>query len=159
MKLRCLFAVKDVLHDYAEAVHTHLLDHLAARPLAVQELGAVQCAVLHRTQWMQAELIQIQPGKRILPHAHPGVDSIDLLVSGNVSGFRIGEYHVKRFIPALGLRIGQSVTHGGEIGPEGVAFLSCQRWSQPPSHITLAWRGRPINDAHERLLDELEALV
>lgn len=158
-RLRCLFAVADELHDYAEAVNARMIEHLASRPLALQDLGSLDCAVLHRAGALQAELIQIHPDRRIPVHSHPGVDSIDLLVSGNVISFQIWQERLFKFIPKIGLRIAQGAPHGGVAGPEGVAFLSCQRWVRPPSHITLAWRGRPINDAHEQLLEELAVLA
>lgn len=155
-RLRCMFAVKDELHDYAEAIGARMLEHLGARPRSVQDLGMVDSSVLHRTGYMQAELIRIRPGSRIAVHRHPQVDSIDLLVAGNVAAFMIGAHQVPRFIHGIGLRIAESAPHGGEAGPQGLVVLSCQRWAQPPSHITLAWRGSPLNDVHERLLDALE---
>lgn len=146
--MRCLFKVEDDLHDYAEAVQARMSEHLAAKPLSLQSCGGFDCAVVHRMGNLQVELVHISPGEVVPMHRHPGVDSIDLLVEGNVSRFQIGDHSVSRFVRGMGLRIAQDAMHGGTAGMEGVLFLSCQRWAMQPSHISLVWRGDPCSVEH-----------
>lgn len=156
--MRCLFAVKDDLHDYAAAVLARMQEHLARRPLAVQTFAGFDCAVLHRVGNMQAELVQGKPGEVIHMHTHPGVDSIELYVAGHFT-LKVGERLIPRPIKGAGVRIAQDAPHCGKVGEEGVAFLSCQRWATPPSFIAMSWRGRALSDEHARMIDHLEAVA
>lgn len=167
LKLRCLFGVKDDLHDYAEAVRGRLAEHVAGPHLSALASENWDCAVVHRTGALQAELIHIRPNERIPPHLHPDVDSVDLLVSGDIdlviAGKRIAEgYGSERreaFLKRAGIRIAANAPHGGTTGPQGVVFVSCQRWAIPPSHIALAWAGAPCTPGHARMLDALKGIA
>jgi hypothetical protein len=161
LRLKVLFGVKDDLYDFAEAMRAALADVLSARPISVRDFGNFDCAVLHRAGNMQAELVRIQPNQTIPLHVHPSVSSIDLLVSGDVDlmvrGKRIahGYSSARRtaFMKRAAIRIENTSVHGGVVGSDGVAFVSCQRWASPPGHIALSWAGPPCTDTHAQLLD------
>lgn len=161
--LKCLFGVKDDLHDYAEEVRARLDERVNAQTLSTLASAQWDCAVVHRAGPLQAELIRIYPNERIPLHVHPHVDSIDLIVSGDIdlviSGKRIAEGYAKErrsaFLARAGLRIAANAPHGGSTGEEGVVFISCQRWGVPQTHIALAWAGPPCTEEHARILDAL----
>lgn len=159
--MRCINAVRDDLHDYAAAVLASLDEHLGAPAVASRDFGTVACRVVHRLGNLQAEVVVMRPGAVIPAHTHPGVDSIELLVAGNIA-LQVGPLRIARERPLrrIGVRIPQDAPHGGVASQEGVTFVSCQRWdSGVPSHIGLAWRGVPCSDVHQRLLLDLgEAL-
>lgn len=151
-RLRCLGAVQDDLHDYAEAINARLGEYLEANPIAIADFGNFEGIVLHRIGRLQAELITLLPGATLPSHVHPFVDSVDLLVDGNVCAFRIGNHNINRFVKGVGLRIPAWAPHGGTASQAGVAFVSCQRWGTTPSHIGLNWLGAPAADAHREAL-------
>lgn len=157
--MHCLNAVMDDLHDYAEAIQRRMFDLAKSDAIDFLRVGNFDCEVLHRKGRLQTELVEIKPGAVVPQHCHPGVDSVDFLLRGNVAGFDIAGRHLKRFVQGMGLRIAQDAYHGGRAGPEGVAFLSCQRWQEAPTFIAKAWRGEPVNDRHARMLDALEAVA
>lgn len=156
-KLRCLYGVKDDLHEYTEAVR----ERVGLGCISLRDFGKFTGAVFHRTGRFQAELLYIRPNETLPLHVHPGVDSIDLGLDGDaliqISGKTIAEgYSPERRLALLrstGLRIAQDAPHGGYVGPHGFLFFSCQRWAGEPSHIGLAWAGAPCSDAHARLLE------
>jgi quercetin dioxygenase-like cupin family protein len=154
--MRCLNAIKDDLHDYAEVVQRCATELVPSLPSNAVDFGAVRCHILHKSGSLQTELIRILPDSIIPPHNHPQADSMDLLLDGNVREFTIGDMRVTRFIKGIGLRIPRLVVHGGVSGTYGMLFLSCQKWSCPPSHIALSWVGAPISRTHERLLEVLD---
>jgi hypothetical protein len=127
----------------------------------------VDCAVVHRLGNLQAEVIRIDAATFIPSHVHPGVDSIDLLVAGDidlvVSGKRIAEGYSKgrreAFLKRAGIRIAQDAPHGGSSGEEPVVFVSVQRWAMAPTHIGYSWKGTASSPTHERILDELAGRV
>ena len=146
--LRCLGAVRDDLHDYAEEIHARLAEHLEAMPVAYADFGNFDGIVLHRRGWFQAELISVMPGAFVPPHVHPETDSVDILVEGNVAAFHIGRHKIRSFTKGLGLRIPAMEVHGATVAHSGVAFVSCQRWQRPPTHIALDWRGQVVAPMH-----------
>jgi hypothetical protein len=166
LPLKVLFGERDDLYDYAEAVRARLAEVLASKPIAARDFGNFDCAVLHRTGNLQAELVQIQPDQRIPMHVHPHVSSIDLLVAGDVAlvvnGKRIAHgYDAQRrssFMKRAAIRIGANVVHGGTTAKGGVMFLSCQRWAVAPHHIALSWAGSPCTKVHEQILETVGGL-
>lgn len=166
LPLKVLFGVRDDLFDYADAVRARLAEVLAAKPVAARDFGNFDCAVLNRVGNLQAELVHIQPNQRIPLHVHPLVSSIDLLVAGDVALMVRGKsiahgYSAERraaFMKRAAIRIENNAVHGGVTGPEGVLFLSCQRWGVPPHHIALSWAGPPCTETHEAMLEAVGAL-
>jgi quercetin dioxygenase-like cupin family protein len=156
-KFRCLNGVQDELHDYAEAINARLAEHLEANPVAIADFGNFEGIVLHRAGQLQAELITILPSAKLPNHVHPHVDSVELLVEGNIR-FNVDRLHITRLIKNAGLRIPAKVPHGGTADPSGVAFVSCQRWAVEPSHVGLDWLGVPATLAHAQMLDALQAV-
>lgn len=157
--MHCLNAIRDDLHDYAEAIQRRMVETLGVRPVDAMTVASFECAVLHRAGLFQTELVRIKPFVCVPMHSHPGVDSVDLLVAGNVWQFRIGTHTLKRFVKGMGLRIASTVPHGGVASEAGVMFLSCQRWAVAPSFIAREWQGEPVNDTHARMIDALEAVA
>lgn len=153
--MHCYGAIRDDLHDYAAEVKARMFEHLASNPLAVRSFGTFDCCVLHRRDRLQTEIVMIDPGAVIPRHTHPNVDSIDLLVRGNVSAFEIDGTTLTRFVRGMGLRIPAGAPHGGTALAEGIGvwFLSCQRWRVPQKHIALDWAGAPVTSAHGKLLE------
>lgn len=155
--MRCLYGKSDDLHAYA--VRVAALADLST--LHACSFGGVETSVVHRDGLFQTELIRMAPGEVIPVHRHPGIDSIDLLVSGDIAieingAVIAGDYSPERraaFLAGKGLRIDQTAFHGGRVGPEGVTFLSCQRWNVAPSHIGLCWEGPLYSDIQKRLLE------
>lgn len=140
MKLRCLGAVHDDLHDYAESIFFRMDDVLRyGHEISFADFDLFEGTVLHRDGQFQAELIFVPPGVALPSHRHPLTDSVDLLVGGNVDEFRIGRHRIRGFVPDIGLRIPSEAAHGGRAAASGVSFLSCQRWRGEPSHIGNDW--------------------
>jgi hypothetical protein len=116
---------------------------------------------VHRLGELQAELIRIEGDQAIPMHTHPGVDSIDLIIAGDidliVGGRCIAEGHSRErraaLLKSFGIRIAQDAPHAGRTSIDGILYVSCQRWRTTPSHIPLSWVGAPCTDAHQRLLD------
>lgn len=157
--MHCLFGIKDELHDYAAAIHAYLLEYVRFAPLESKNFGGFDAGIIGRSGRLQAELITIRPCVAVPMHCHPGVESIDMLVAGNVMGFQIGEKRIARFVKGIGLRIAADAMHGGVAGAKGVVFLSCQRWNREPDFIARSWVGDPVSDEHERLLEHLKAVA
>jgi hypothetical protein len=163
MRFRCLFEVKDDLHDYAEAIRARVNEVFTAPAISTMGFGNFTGWVTARSGNLQAEIIHV-PAFEVLPlHSHPNVDSIDLYVAGDVdltiSGVRIAHGYPRarrmRLLRELGLRIARDALHGGQALEQGFTFVSCQRWLVAPAHIGLDWRGPPSTSQHARLLEAL----
>lgn len=161
-KFRCLLAVRDDLHDFAETVHARMREYAVMPAFFPREYGTVKTGLVGRASPYQIELVSVLPGTVIPPHRHPDVDSIDILVSGDilidVDGVTIAaDYSSERraeFLYGKGLRISSDAMHGGIAGNQGAFFLSCQRWKTPPlSSIGLSWVGPRVTTLHDQLLD------
>lgn len=157
--MHCYGAIRDDLHDYAAEVLARMDTYVMAQPIDQADFGRFDTMVVHRAGRLQVELVRIKSNVLIPPHRHPGVDSIDLLVGGNVVGFDIDEQHFDRFVKGMGLRIPASARHGGATGRFGVIFLSCQRWDREPDFIAKRWVGDPVNQHHERMLEHFKAVA
>lgn len=156
--MRCVHLIRDDLHDYAEAMLTCMENLLSLRPVTSMAFGDFETEVVNRRGNLQTELVRIDPGVKVPLHCHPGVDSIDLLVDGSVS-LVVGETRIPRPLKGIGIRIAQDALHGGVVGPEGVMFLSCQRWDRLPDFIARSWSGATVSEAHERMLEHLKAVA
>lgn len=138
IKLRCLYGVKDDLHDFAEhALNTLPIGAFNAPCSLTRHFGDAHCSILHRERGYQIELVTIAPGVDIDEHAHPGVDSIEYALSGGVrfvlNGERpfdgLSDERFLEFVKGKGLRIADDAMHGGPaMARLGAVFLSFQRW-------------------------------
>lgn len=151
MRLRCLHAIKDDLHDYAEACAQFAAEW---SPITARQFGPVDCGVLHRVDNFQTELIVMPPNTLVPSHHHPGVDSVDILLAGSFEELQVGSFKLTARWSKIGfgVRIPALEEHAAIISSSGVKFLSCQRWTSAPSHIGLAWRGRAMTPEHQALV-------
>lgn len=160
-KFRCLLAEADDLHDYAAAVHASMQDHLRMARRFPIDYGSVKTSILRSDLRFQVEVVTVAPNTVLPLHRHPDVDSIDIMVEGDilidVEGVIIaGDYSCERraaFLNGKGLRIAADALHGGVVGPQGVTFLSCQRWKMLPlPSIGLNWAGPRVTPEHDQQL-------
>lgn len=122
--------------------------------------GAVHSLVLYRSAPYQAELFFGLPAgsEGFFPeHSHPNVDSIEVMMSGQI-GFTLRGRPVNTPDEVAGIapdgsamllgarvRVREGVSHGAKVGPGGGAFLSLQRWRDgvEPTSVGLDWDGPP----------------
>lgn len=163
----CFNAIDDDLHAYASSM-VKRFRMFAAAPLyglASFSEKPVQTLIAHRADCFQTELCMFGAGVDVPEHHHPGVDSIEWLLSGTLR-FKINGRYPEFYPRAKGwdhpgamrfmaVRINQADRHTVEIGEHGAAFLSMQRWdSGAPTHIGDNWIGTPCSNTHgERLGD------
>lgn len=162
-RLRCLYGVRDDLHEFAEyAWNTLSFGAMTADLAWAVDHQGVQCAILHRDACYQAELIVVQPGVIIPTHTHPGTDSIEVPVAGAVRFWidgkdlyrGIDDARLLKLIRGNGLRIAQDAPHGGRALPTiGAMFLSFQRWEGAPRHIGENYVGQGVSPAHASILE------
>jgi len=119
------------------------------------EGGIVISTVLCRHGQYQVELFA-GPGPGFFPpHRHPNVDSIEVMLGGDV-GFRVGERTVfseaqlastasdgASLVTGQRIRVRPTDQHGASVGEAGGAFLSIQRWLNDvePTSVGLDWDG------------------
>lgn len=153
--MRCLYGIKDDLQDYAERIVAMSLP----TPIQERDYGPVHSAVIHREGLFQTELVTVAPNTDLPNHRHPGVDSIECPQSGFIR-FRINgddpykwvsDERLARFATGKLVRIQGDAWHSGRTGPEGVRFLSMQRWPSKPGMIGEVWEGATVSDEHARL--------
>lgn len=153
--MRCLFGVKDDLHAYAERVVAMPL----SAPILGRDYGPVHSSLLHRDGKFQTELVTVRPGVVLPEHRHPGVDSIECPLEGFIR-FRINgedpyagvsDERLARFAIGKLVRIAEDAWHSGRAGPEGVKFLSMQRWTGEQSLIGERWVGATVSKEHASL--------
>ena len=83
--------------------------------------------IIYQNKQFQVQLITMMPNTEIPMHVHPGVDSCEYPVSGDINFYRNGEHFP--FDKQLGgLRILPTDVHGGIFGERGGSFLSIQHW-------------------------------
>lgn len=147
--MRCLFGKKDDLHEYAERM-ARGYEQLA--PLARQRYGSLTSFLLHRDGLFQTELVTAPAHTNIPAHRHPGVDSIEcpvrgfirLVVDGIDPYQGVNDERLRRFALGKLVRIDAQAWHGGRAGPDGVTFLSMQRWDRPQEFLGEAWEGQRL---------------
>lgn len=116
--------------------------------------------VLFRHPPYQVELVTFfpSPGGCVAPdHRHPDIDSIEVILSGDV-GFTLrgkqlltdemlAKSHPDGAAWVLGAKIRVRPTdfHGARVGPAGGTFLSIQRWLHgiEPSSVVMNWEVPP----------------
>lgn len=114
---------------------------------AVSSIGNVAGCVLLRQWPFQVQLFICPPNIEIPHHVHPGVDSYEVYVAGqvdfSVEGQSIRDKSEITFdqigqaaLRAHCIRIKPDYSHGGKIGAEGGVFMSVQKWSVPFTCIT-----------------------
>lgn len=158
-RLKCLYGVKDDLHDFTErAINTLTLADMNAPCGWAADYGAVQCGILHRDRQFQIEMVIVRPGVVIPPHTHPGTDSIEYAISGglrlHIGGEKpfdhLDDDRFLSFIEGKGVRIASDAAHGGVAHPLlGAVFLSFQRWTGSQGHIGDNYVGAGVSSRHD----------
>jgi len=121
------------------------------------QISVVSMALFRHPPY-QAELITFLPspdGGIVPDHGHPNIDSIEVILSGEV-GFTLrgkrlltDEMLAKRledgaaWVLGAKIRVRPGETHGAVVGPAGGTFLSIQHWLNgvPPTSVGLDWDG------------------
>lgn len=158
-KFRCLYGVKDDLHDFTEhALNTLPLGGLNAAANLGAHYGPVHAAVLHRDGIYQIEMFVVQPDFEIPVHTHRGTDSIEYPIFGGVK-FELGgkkpfdhldDQRFLQFVRGKGLRIANDMPHGGRaLSGIGAMFLSFQRWTTPMTPLGDNFQGAAVSDHHQ----------
>jgi hypothetical protein len=127
---------------------------LQNRPLAppanaIIRVGIISGICLFRAGPFQVELFIGEPNATAPRHHHPNVDSVEVLLSGEV------DFNTDRNELVGGrLRILPGERHVALAGPSGVAFFSIQKWLNgvQPSTVTADWEGEPIDEGHREKL-------
>lgn len=132
----------------------------SARSYLQQDIH-VAGVVLHRDGHFQTEMFQAVRGPewdgKSVEHRHPNVDSIEVLLCGDVRftmrGRPVwGEADAARLLPdgsaalcGAKIRVRPTDWHAALVGPAGGAFLSIQRWLNgvSPSSVGMDWEGPP----------------
>lgn len=103
--------------------------------------GGSQVDVVYREGPLQIERIALAPHTVLKTHRHPGVDSYEYHVCGDVE-FWLGRrvFHQSAMSPFRLVPVSQHAFHSGIVGESGVTFLSIQYWGEiPPSSVQEVW--------------------
>ena len=98
--------------------------------------------ILYREGQFQVQLVIAQPDTEIPDHIHPGVDSYEVYMSGDLRFRRDADAFCPQDPGISHLRVLPESYHGATVGPRGGTFLSIQHWTDPtvqPSFISHEW--------------------
>lgn len=156
--MRIAFDIDDDLRRYAVEVMRRGVPLASASRLA--EVGGAQVAVLERCGVMQVELCCLRGGTEVPEHVHTDADTIEIGIAGAIRLFVIGvdpfarvpdaQMHVRS--RGRGIRINAGVPHRGVVLPQGVWFLSVQRWKDEPRSVLTDYVGAPLCAQHAEML-------
>lgn len=105
--------------------------------------------ILYRQKQFQVQLVIAQPNSEIPDHIHPGVDSFEVYMSGDLRFRRDKEAYFPQDPGVSILRVYPESYHGATVGPRGGTFLSIQHWTNPkvqPSFISHEWGYKDKNE-------------
>ncbi len=152
----------DDLSDYVNWVFNDFRFNLARPLYPFNSYEPATGLILHRDGNFQVEMFSLPGKKGIPPHDHPDVDSVECAMGGDFHLYLDGKSvmsghtrpgHCARVFQNKGVRINAGLTHAASVGPEGVGFLSCQRWLNgvEPTSIGQNWSGKTYSqeEAHE----------
>lgn len=117
--------------------------------------GAARGVVLYRDGRYQAELFIVTQSGVFPEHSHPNVDSIEVLIAGNIEFIVRGRSMfrpslLEKHPPKLGtmIGVGAGVSHGAILHEGGGAFISLQRWRKgvPITSVGIDWNGPAHHD-------------
>lgn len=97
-------------------------------------------------------------------HSHPNIDTIQVYVTGDLALRLNGKPAMEGAVTELPdgrcshnsrwVRVRPNDTHGATIGKLGAAFINFQHWtSGEPTSAELDWKGEPLSEDHENLLN------
>ena len=145
---------------YARAITLSEIGQLDPRQVIARDVGPICTLTIHRVPPFQAELVIVKPGGQGFPeHLHPNVDSVEILLYGDIQFTRNGaddplcrDWPAFRAAGRLGaIGIPHTDWHGARVGPGGAAFISCQHWLNgvEPTTVGADWQGDPLSANHE----------
>lgn len=112
--------------------------------------GRAGAVVIHREGQFQTEFVTVMGPGAFPPHRHPRVDSIEVLLAGDIQ-FEVDGRVVLHRVPVdagnplvgAKVRVRRNAAHGAKVGSAGAVFLSVQRWDDglQPSSVALHWDG------------------
>lgn len=125
----------------------------------IRTVGGFTGITLFRQGKYQVQMWLCPPGSEIPDHSHPGVDIVQVYLSGQVflrlNGKPIvtPELCATERLNGKAIRVRDCDTHGATIGSQGGAFLTIEEWANgQPESVELAWEGEPLSDDHARIL-------
>lgn len=161
--MKTMFSQDDDLKEYSERFLREFSWSKGRPPQGVASFDGSLCTVLDRQGIFQTEFVSCVPGFVIPPHRHPGTDTIEYLLSGEIEfyiddhgvGARLRGAERARLFQNRGVRIGANQWHRGVVGPWGMSSLVFQRWTKSePTFLGDCWEGQPATKTHEdRLRD------
>lgn len=127
----------------------------------------IACAiVLYREKNYQVEMYICKPNKESTPHSHPGVESINMYLTGDLT-FKKGddsfadlsEYQKENSNDGTHILLGMineindgNTPHTLKIGDSGGAFLIFQRWTkEDPSSVAVVYEGESLGEIHDKV--------
>lgn len=121
-------------------------------PLRPEGASLIRCdeaaveLILFRDSVWQAALVILQPNVDGRPHRHNRVDSVDVVIAGGGVVNVLPTVHRRNVVPATPgelvrqlQRVPKGAVHAGQVGSEGAAFLSFQRWDDEPDFVANDW--------------------
>ncbi len=122
----------------------------------IRQAGCFTGLTLFRQDRFQVQMWICPPNSHIPDHSHPGVNNVQVLLSGQVylrhNGVLVLSPEEMQTAANVGARVNGTLvvimageTHGAEVGPLGGAFLSIQHWlHEEPTSVELNWDGPPL---------------
>lgn len=131
----------------ARSFARHMLrdDRLPLRPMfdSCSSLPGIALeSIVFREGCWQVELVAMLPDAVIPKHRHNRVDSVELVLAGSgcgdIGGHAIGAVQRGRLAAHL-IHVPKGEWHEGTAGPNGVMYLSFQRWDGAAALISEDW--------------------
>jgi hypothetical protein len=126
----------------------------------------IACAiVLYREMNYQVEMYICKPNKESTPHTHPGIDSINMYLTGDL-GFKKGdgtyadlsmyqkakEDGTHALLGCINEENDGSTPHTLKIGSSGGSFLIFQKWNREnPSSVAVVYDGESLGEIHDKV--------
>lgn len=155
---------RDVFAEFVLEFFAKPLGALRPPMFGVHDFGELRGLVLHRQKPFQVELFIVGPDSKPIPsHSHPGVESIVVVLSGEIEfairGTPEADMRLVTGVSSDGaalqcgswVRIPPGASHHGSIGARGGSFLTFTHWlnGEEPSSVGLEWEGEPHMAEHK----------
>lgn len=128
-------------------------------PIHCTDIAYALC--LYRNERFQVELYIVKPNTETTKHSHPGIESISMYLTGNMSFAKNDEDYVdlsefqKEGANGTHALLGtvaeenDGQIHSLKVGPEGGAFLIFEYWKdKDPVSVTVHWQGDLVGEQH-----------
>ena len=124
--------------------------------------------VLFRDGPFQVELYIAKPDTEAPYHTHPGVDSILMYLTGDMSFGMNGvnkdatewqkphaEHPDLHMLFGVAVPVLDSAQHNLVTKGQGGAFFSFEKWKdKPPTSVTANWDGEPTGEIHQKVIEQ-----